>query len=67
MPTYKITVTQISKKLHNPDDRAYHPEGIYLIKADNEDLALDDFHSRIPIGCLEDYDIQIELKERYLY
>ena len=67
MPTYKITVTQISKKLHDPDDREYHPQGTYFIKADNENLALDDFHFIIPIGCLEDYKIEIELKERYSY
>ena len=62
MPLFLITVTQISKNLHRPDNRIHNPSGKYPWTAQNADIALDEFHTTIPIGCLEDFEIDIEQK-----
>lgn len=58
MVLYKIRVEQVVDDLSDPDDRDCSPEGQYFFEADNREEALDLFHATIPIGCLEDFDIQ---------
>lgn len=41
-------------------DRGDDPRGTYVVEAATEDNALDDFHSTIPISCLEHFDILCE-------
>lgn len=60
MPLFLITVTQVSEHLHRPDDRIDNPAGTYKWEADYSDLALDQFHRVVPIGCLDDFEIDIE-------
>ena len=60
MPIFLITVTQIAEKLQDYDDIIDNPAGEYYWEADNEDEALNQFHANVPIGCLEDFDINIE-------
>lgn len=60
MPSYLITVTQVSEYLSDADDRDCPPTGEYIYVADTSDQALDNFHAEIPIGCLEDFEIDID-------
>lgn len=55
--TYKITVTG---EPTDPEDIETNPCGEYTYEADDEDDALDQFHSDIPISCLNDFDIEVE-------
>lgn len=59
--TYKIMVRQLvpDEELDH-DDRADSPVGEYEYVAESEDEALDDFHSEVPIACLEDFEIKCE-------
>jgi len=57
---YRITVTQIADELSDVDDREGNPAGTYDEVARTEDEALDQFHTRIPIGCLDDFEITCE-------
>jgi len=60
-----IRVTQLVDELLDGDDEVDLPAGSggkgsfkdYEIEADNEELALDEFHATIPIGCLEDFQV----------
>ena len=63
MQKYVITVEQTADKLSDGEDELHNPQGVYYETADTEDEALDEFHSRVPIGCLEDFDITIEKYE----
>ena len=60
MPLFKITVKQIVEHLEDPNDRNENPAGEYTWYAKNSDIALDEFHATVPIGCLDDFDIYIE-------
>ena len=68
-PIPRIKVTQISHELEDVDDRAEMPSGpggagsvkFYDVPEEHqatEESALDWFHSNIPIGCLEDFEIE---------
>lgn len=57
---FKITIEQTSEYLTDADDREDSPEGEYQFEADNKEAALDELHSTIPIGCLEDFVIIVE-------
>lgn len=55
---YRIEVTQtVGNHELDPDDRIDNPSGVHHFYSDSEEHALDDFHSTIPIACLEDFDI----------
>lgn len=62
---YVVTVhcKKAVKRLSDPEDREYKPQGKYryLVNARSEkgaiERALDLFHDTIPIGCLDDFDI----------
>ena len=62
MPLFLITVTQIveSKYLEKDDDRIDNPSGEYQWEAIDFEIALDQFHRVIPIGCLDDFEIDIK-------
>ena len=62
IPSFLITVTQIveSKYLEKDDDRINNPAGEYPWNAENSEIALDQFHHTIPIGCLDDFEIDIK-------
>jgi hypothetical protein len=68
---YKITVTveQVVDVLHDWDDEQDNPEGIYHYEyyADSDEeareLALDEFHETISIGCLDDFSISVDVSE----
>ena len=60
MTIFLITVTQVSNELHRPDDRDNNPAGEYFWDAEDSDKALNEFHAAVPIGCLDDFDIDIE-------
>ena len=60
MPLFLITVTQTSEYLSDPDDRENNPAGEYQWDADDTEIALDEFHRVVPIGCLENFNIYIE-------
>ena len=60
MPLFIITVIQISQNLSDPDDRADNPAGEYRWDAVDSELALDQFHRVVPIGCLDDFEISIK-------
>jgi len=59
MATYRITVKQLvpDEQLSDPDDRAKSPAGLYFYEADGIRHALDQFHAVVPIGCLDDFEI----------
>lgn len=59
MNRYKIKVEQIVLN-HYLRMEDMDVEGCYLRYADNEDEALDIFHSEIPISRLEDFQIEVE-------
>lgn len=64
-----IRVTQVTAHLSDVDDRDDLPAGDggersfrdYEVEGATEDDALDKFHVTIPIGCLEDFEIDITL------
>jgi len=64
----KVSVKQLceTESLTDPDDKIDQPSGDYIFEktANNREqaseLALDEFHLTVPIGCLEDYDISTE-------
>lgn len=58
---FKITVKQLTPNEYlNRDDKESNPAGEYYTLAASEDEALDEFHSSVPIACLEDFDIVCE-------
>lgn len=71
MKTYNVVieVKQIAKKLSDHEDRLQNPKGTYagIVKAKNKkdakEMALDEFHETIPIGCLDDFDINIDVEK----
>ena len=68
MIRYRIIVEQrvSDDKLAREDDRRDNPAGRYLYAAETADEALDLFHSQIPIGCLDDFDVRIEVFEKVM-
>jgi len=61
MKTYKIEVIQtVDDDALDYDDLNDNPSGQYTITAKSEDDALDEFHAKIPIACLDDFSISIE-------
>ena len=67
----KIRVTQIVDELSDPDDRIFmpagpHGKGSFLywpvrgIETVSEKELLDGFHGAIPIGCLDDFRVEVE-------
>jgi len=60
MPLFLITVTQISEHLQKDDDRIDNPTGEYPWDAEDSEMALDQFHRVVPIGCLDDFQVDIE-------
>ena len=58
--TANVLVTQTSAKLSDIDDFLDNPAGMYRIDIDLAEVILDHFHSTIPIGCLDDFDITID-------
>jgi len=71
MNNYKVVVEvkQAVKKLSNWDDRNDKPMGKYeyLIKGRNKAdammQALDEFHDTISIGCLDDFEINADVRK----
>lgn len=57
---YCIDVVQMAKELSDVDDRVKSPAGKYAYYAESYHDALDQFHSKIPVGCLEDFGIICE-------
>lgn len=57
MKLFKIKVTGTPKDFEDIEE---DPRGTYEIKAESEDQALDEFHSTIPIACLDDFTITIK-------
>jgi hypothetical protein len=57
----RIKVTQIVNDLSDGDDRAFLPAGENRLGAWSEYsfASLDEFHRTIPIGCLEDFEIEV--------
>jgi hypothetical protein len=57
---YRVTVTQLvpDDALEKPDDRVNNPAGSYDYEARDAEHALDQFHSSVPVGCLEDFAIE---------
>jgi hypothetical protein len=62
MSKYIITVIQLveTEDLHKYDDRIDNPTGEYFWIADDADTALTQFHHTIPIGCVDDFAVDIE-------
>jgi hypothetical protein len=60
MPLFLITVIQISEHLEKDDDLIDNPAGEYPWDAENSEMALDEFHRTIPIGCLDDFEVDIQ-------
>jgi len=60
MQGYRIEVKQLADELTDHEDKLVNPSGVYFRIAETEDEALDDFHSSIAIGCLEDFEITID-------
>jgi hypothetical protein len=58
MATFVIDCTRLVpiKKL-DYDDKQCQPWGRYVVQADNIEEALDIFHSKIGIACLDHFDI----------
>ena len=59
MKIYEITVEQIAPQLFDNADKMENPAGQYSFWGRDETDALDNFHSTVPIGCLEDFNITI--------
>jgi hypothetical protein len=62
MPLYRITVTQLvpDEELRHAD-REDNPAGTYSFGGSSEADALDQFHSRVPIACVDDFEVSAEL------
>jgi hypothetical protein len=65
-----VTVEQVVDVLSDHEDKYENPAGEYYydgIKAFNDkeaaEWALDEFHDKVPIGCLDDFEITTEVKE----
>ena len=57
---FKIQVTQlVPDKELDADDLKYEPSGIHIIKANNEEDALDTFHETVPISVLEHFSVEV--------
>lgn len=60
MKKYKITIEQLTRdEFLDYDDRGLTDENYYF-QANDKEEALDEFHSTIPIACLEHFDITIK-------
>lgn len=57
MRKFQIIVTGVPT---DPEDIDDSPVGLHYIYAEDEELALDEFHWTIPISCLDDFDIEVE-------
>lgn len=61
----KVKVTQVVDELSDHDDKKDQPEGEYDFEVsahcedDAGERALDEFSLTIPIGCLDDFDIDV--------
>ena len=62
MSLFLITVIQIVKTEHleKDDDRIDNPAGEYRWDATDSEAALDQFHHIVPIGCLDNFEIDIK-------
>jgi len=59
---YKITVKQVTAdKDLDWDDHLDNPTGEHFFEAGSKDEALDEFHSTVPIACLDDFEIHAEV------
>jgi hypothetical protein len=62
MPKFRITVTAIDPDGPSEwEDRNTPPNGIYEYYACCKEGALDVFHHSVPIACLEDFNIDVEM------
>lgn len=55
-----IRVTQIVTRLEDADDRKElpaGPDGLWSSKY-YQGMTLDEFHNKVPIGCLDDFEIE---------
>lgn len=57
---YRIVVHQTAKVLSDHDDKIQSPTGEYFFEACDKEAALDQFHFSIPIGCLDDFSIEVQ-------